>query len=42
MLHTDLVRERELLLRHGILDEVRLAQADENARRAAFVRGTWS
>ncbi len=42
MLHTDLVRERELLLRHGVLDEHKLAQADENARRATFVRGAGS
>lgn len=42
MLHTDIVREREILQRHGILDDARLATADEHARRASFVRSAWS
>lgn len=38
MLHTDLIAERELLHRHGILNAEQLAQADANARQASFIQ----
>jgi adenosine deaminase len=37
MLHTDIMRERSLLLQSGVLDEAQLAVADSNARSATFV-----
>jgi adenosine deaminase len=37
MLHTDIVGERELLLRHGVLTEEQLADTDRHARAASFV-----
>jgi adenosine deaminase len=40
MLHTDLIRERDLLCRHGILNETQLMDADHRARRASFVPST--
>ncbi|HWE61768.1 MAG TPA: adenosine deaminase [Chloroflexota bacterium] len=38
MLHTDLIRERQLLLSAGVLNAAQLAVADANARRASFIR----
>jgi adenosine deaminase len=38
MLHTDLIRECDLLLDAGILSRVQVAEADANARRATFIR----
>jgi adenosine deaminase len=38
MLHTDLVRERAMLLDHGALNQSQLDAADRQAREATFIR----
>jgi adenosine deaminase len=38
MLHTDLVRERAMLLDHGALNQLQLDAADTHAREATFIR----
>jgi adenosine deaminase len=38
MLHTDLIRERSLLVAHRLVTPLQLGDADRNARRATFIR----